>query len=92
MLNSRAPVALSALAPPTDPKPLPKYEPSSPKRALEVKDLLFKKLPLEIVNVVLEYAEYWPRTTVITGGRTTTVGYNGNVLIVSLGIAYCLLI
>jgi len=75
---------MQSIKPTSDPESLPKYEPTSRKAVLDVKDLLFKKLPLEIVDIVIEYAEYWPCTTVTTGGRTTEVGYNGDVFIVSL--------
>lgn len=37
-----------------------------------VKDILFKKcrLPLEIIDVVIDFAEYWPHTSTIrTGGE-----------------------
>lgn len=70
----------------TDPEPLPKYEPSSPRAVLETKGLLLKIFPLEIVDLVIEYAEYWPRTTVTTRGRTTKLGNNGNTFIVSLSM------
>jgi hypothetical protein len=55
-----------ALDPTNDPEPLPKYEPSSPKAIVEVKELLLKKLPLKLVDAAIEYAEYWPCTTVTT--------------------------
>jgi hypothetical protein len=76
----------------TDHEPLPKYEPVSPKVVFEMKDVLLKILPLEIVEFVIEYAEYWPRTTVTTRGRTTKLGSSGNAFIVSLSVCCFLFI
>jgi hypothetical protein len=87
MVNGIAPVAPTALDLTNDPEPLPKYEPSSPKAVVEVKGLLLKKLPLKLVDAAIEYAEYWPCTTVTTGGRTTTAASYGppsDMFIVSL--------
>lgn len=77
MVNGTAPVAATALDPTNDHEPLPKYEPSSPKVVVEVKELLLKKLSLELVDAAIDYAEYWPCTTVTTGGRTTTAASYG---------------
>jgi hypothetical protein len=43
---------------------------------LLVKDVLFRKLglPLEIIDVVIDFAEYWPHTSTIrTGGEEIKV-------------------
>jgi hypothetical protein len=71
-----AKVALNALSPTQNAETLPKFESPSPRQVLRVKNLLFKnfKLPLEIVDVVIDYAEYWPRTTATTAGKTFRVG------------------
>jgi hypothetical protein len=73
------------------PQPPARYDcPSpSPNDVLETKALLLKKLPIEIVDVIIERAGYWPCISVRTGGRTTIVGSYGNnsdVLIVSISI------
>lgn len=93
-----AKVALDALNPApiatNDRGPPPKFESPSPKVVLEVKDLLFKtfKLPLEIVDVIIDYAEYWPRTTVTTSGRTFRVGGSeSDKLIVCIETLYLLI-
>jgi hypothetical protein len=83
--------ALNGPATSSSPKPPARYDcPSpSPNDVLETKALLLKKLPLEIVDVIIERAEYWPCISVSTGGRTTVVGSYGNssdVLIVSISI------
>jgi len=87
IVNGVASVAPTVLDPTNDPEPLPKYEPSSPKAVVEVKELPLKKLPLKLVDVAIEYAEYWPCTAVTTGGRTTTAASYGpptDMFIVSL--------
>lgn len=46
----------------------PQYHPSDVQEALEAKAVLHSTLPLplELVEEILEFAEYWPRSTVIT--------------------------
>jgi hypothetical protein len=83
--------ALNGPAASSCPQPPARYDcPSpSPNDVLETKALLLKKLPLEIVDVIIERAEYWPCISVSTGGRNTIVGSYGNhsdVLIVSISI------
>jgi hypothetical protein len=80
---------VNGLAAADQPQPPPRYEcPSpSPQEIIKVKGLLLKIFPLEIVDTIIEHAEYWACITVSTGGRTTTVGGYGtpeDALIVSI--------
>jgi hypothetical protein len=55
------------------------FEHPSPKQVLEVKDVLKQlRLPLEIIDVVIDLAEYWPCTVVSTGSETFFVGGSRN--------------
>lgn len=76
-----AKVALMALNRINDPGPSAVFESPSPNDVLEVKDVLLKAslLPLEIVDMIIDYAEYWPRTTVSTAVETFAVGGYGNL-------------
>lgn len=42
---------------------------------LSVKELLFwnKKLPIELIDTIIDFAEYWPRTTTSQSGREINV-------------------
>jgi hypothetical protein len=75
-----AKVALTALNRVNDSGPLPEFESPSPKDVLEVKNVLLKAfdLPLEIIDAIIDYAEYWPRTSVSTAGETFAIGGHGN--------------
>lgn len=75
-----AKVALTALNRVNDSGPSPEFESPSPKDVLEVKNLLLKAfdLPLEIIDIIIDCAEYWPRTRVSTVGETIAVGGHGN--------------
>ena len=72
-----AKVALTALNPGSSSSV---FESPSPNDVLEVKNVLLKAfdLPLELVDVIIDYAEYWPRTSVSTAGETLAVGGDGN--------------
>lgn len=51
------------------------HEPSV-EDVLSVKNVFFTnvKLPIEIIDVIIDYAEYWPHTTIArTGGQSITV-------------------
>jgi hypothetical protein len=55
------------------------FEHPSSKQVLEVKDILKQlRLPLEIIDVVIDLAEYWPCTVVSTGSETFFVGGSRN--------------
>ena len=75
-----AKVALTALHRANDPGPSSVFESPSPNDVLEVKNVLLKAfvLPLEIIDAIIDYAEYWPRTTVSTAGEIFAVGGHGN--------------
>lgn len=75
-----AKVALTALNRAYDPGPSSVFEFPSPSDVLEVKNILLKAsdLPLELVDLITDYAEYWPRTSVSTAGETVAVGGHGN--------------
>jgi hypothetical protein len=75
-----AKVALTALNRVDDSGPLQEFESPSPKDVLEVKNVLLKAfdLPLEIIDAIIDYAEYWPRTSVSTAGETFAIGGHGN--------------
>lgn len=68
------------LGPTKESEHLLKFESPSPKAVLGVKDFLLKisKLPLEIIDIVIDYAEYWPCTTVTTAGENTAFSSFGN--------------
>lgn len=80
LIMDTAKLALTALSGANDPAPSPVFESPSPNDVLEVKDVLLKAfaLPLEIIDLIIDYAEYWPRTTVSTAGETLAVGGYGN--------------
>jgi hypothetical protein len=68
---------------------LSKFQSPSPKDVLEVKRLLLKtcKIPIEIVDVIIDYAEYWPRTTVTNGRKNFRVGgADSDTFIVSVNL------
>ena len=75
-----AKVALTALNRVNDSGPLPEFESPSPKDVLEVKNVLLKAfdLPLEIIDVIIDYAEYWPSTSISKTGESVAVGGHGN--------------
>ena len=54
----------------------PPFQHPSPKDVLLVKTVMLKKLrlPLEIVDTIIDWAEYWPCTTVTTRGETSARG------------------
>ena len=77
---------IAALNPPNEPDPLPPighcslpFRHPSPKNVLDVKRLLFDrfKLPLELADAIIDYAEYWPCTTVTTEGKNFSIGGYG---------------
>jgi hypothetical protein len=76
-----AKVALTTLNRANDPRSSSLvFQSPSPNDVLEVKNVLLKvsNLPLELVDVIIDYAEYWPRTSVSTAGETLAVGGRGN--------------
>jgi hypothetical protein len=79
-IMNTAKVALVALNPAYDPGPSSAFEFPSPNDVLEVKNILLKAtdLPLELVDLVIDYAEYWPRTSVSTAGEVVAVGGHKN--------------
>jgi hypothetical protein len=70
--------ALNPTAPPfvSEPESSPPFQHPSPKDVLLVKAVMLKmlRLPLEIVDTIIDWAEYWPCTTVTTRGQTSTRG------------------
>jgi hypothetical protein len=80
LIMHTAKLALTALNVANDPGPSPVFKSPSPNDVLEVKNVLLEAftLPLEIIDLVIDYAEYWPRTTVSTVGETFAVGGYGN--------------
>ncbi len=75
-----AKLALTALSGANDPALSPVLESPSPSDVLEVKNVLLKAfaLPLEVIDVIIDYAEYWPRNTVSTAGEALAIGGYGN--------------
>ena len=55
---------------------------------LDVKAFLFEKatLPVELLDTIIDYAEYWPHTTVKTTTSTTAGANREDRFIVSLHI------
>lgn len=83
--------ALNPIAPPSIPEPesSPPFQHPSPKDVLLVKAVMLKKLslPLEIVDAIIDWAEYWPCTTVTTREQTSALGgveYRADKLVVSM--------
>lgn len=72
LIMHTAKLALTALNGTNDRGPSPVFKSPSPNDVLEVKNVLLEAfaLPLEIIDLVIDYAEYWPRTTVSTVGET----------------------
>lgn len=62
------------------------WERPSVSDVLEVKEILLKvsRLPIEIVEEIVDFAEYWPYTTTTCGVKLARGGANEDVLIVSL--------
>src|SRR5580700_11294969 len=67
-------------------------DPPSPNDVLEVKNILqVHALPLEIIDTIIDYAEYWPHTTMKTKDSSVTIvplrrrdGTGNNHFVVSL--------
>jgi hypothetical protein len=80
LIMDTAKLAVSALNIPNDPKPPPVFESPSIGEVLEVKYMLFMTfdLPIEIIDVIIDYGEYWPHSSVSTSGRVIAVGGYGN--------------
>lgn len=51
------------------------FETPTVEDVLEVKDILgdAAKLPIEIIDNIIDFAEYWPRTSVVTRGLSTAI-------------------
>lgn len=79
IIMDTAKLALTALSGANDPAPSSTFESPSPYDVLEVKNLLKKSaLPLEIIDLIVDYAEYWPCTTVSTASEIFVVGGQGS--------------
>jgi hypothetical protein len=70
------------MAQPNEKQSLPPTTESGPRQTsvkdvLEVKQLLFEKfkLPQELIDVVIDFAEYWPHTTSITSNSPDNPNY-----------------
>jgi hypothetical protein len=70
-------LAALSLAPETEPQPVP--EGPSPATVLEVKNIFLKRLnlPLEIVDSIIDFAEYWAHISVETEGPERIAGGRG---------------
>jgi hypothetical protein len=80
LIMDTAKLALTALQGTNDSRLSPVFNSPSPKDVWEVKNVLLKTftIPLEIIDLIIDYAEYWPRTSVCTAGETFAVGGYGN--------------
>jgi hypothetical protein len=65
--------------------PVDRYAPS-PQDVVEVKQELLSRihLPLELIDTIIDYAEYWPKTVTERGDVIITSGRNENRFLVSL--------